>query len=229
MVTFDLRDVTRVTRNLERFANQIPFALARSLNDAADVAMRKDLPRAWSDSLDVRSSNFMRQALSTKGTKATKKLLRVVVYDRFGRANLKLHDVGGRALPKRAVALAIPTSAVAARRRARGIPKSLAPGNLPNSFVTDGRRPNLHLKQGAVYQRQGQYHKKGSVKSSRGKKRIEAVDSRTVKMMYVLKPSNPVRADVPFSATFEATMRREVRKAFKIRMQQAVATAWKTK
>lgn len=231
MVTFDLRDITRVTRNLEKFADQIPFALARSLNDAAEIGMRRDLPTTWANSIGARDPNFIGQALSMKGTRATKKLLRVTVYDRFGRANLKLHDVGGRALPKRAAALAIPVGAIAAKRGAKGIPKRLAPGVLPNSFVTDGKRPNTHLKQGAIYQRAGQYHPKGSVKSRTGKRRkdkdgkLVAADSRTVSLAYVLKPSNPVRADVPFTATWEATMRREVRKAFKVRIREAMKTA----
>ena len=213
---------------MNALASQMPFALALALNDGAAVAMKTALPQTWAEHITVRNPNFLKAALSTTGTRASKTNLRVVIYDRFGRGNLKLHDTGGSARAKTG-SLAIPVSEVSSRRGAKGIPKGLQPRNLPNSFVTDGRRPNAHLKQNAVYQREGAYRGKGTVKSGRGKRRKEAADFRTVRLKYVLKTSNPVRPDVPLTQEFQRVMRREVKKAFGIRMRQAMATARRTR
>ena len=228
-LTFDLRDVTRVTRNLERFANQVPFAMAGALNASAEIGRRTVIEVTWPGHVDVRDPNFMKAALTSKGERATKRRLRVVVYDRIGRANLVMHEVGGTRVPRPAH-LAVPVDAVAAKRRSKGIPQALRPRNLANSFVTDGRRPNLHLKQNAVYQRQGSYHKKGSAVSARpGKKRKKAADGRTVKLMYVLKTSVPIKAEVPFHEDFNNAVKRAMPKQFRIAMRNAMKTAWKKK
>jgi hypothetical protein len=232
MVTFDLRDVTRVTRNLERVAKQIPFALAGALNASAEIGRREVIEHTWPGHVEARDPNFIKAALTSKGERATKRRLRVVVYDKFGRAHLRAHEVGGTKTP-RGSAIAVPLDAIAEKRTSKGVPQRLKPRALPNSFVTDGRRPNTHLKQGAVYVRSGQYHKKGSVISRTGKQRkdkdgkLASADSRKVTMAYVLKPSVPIRAAVPFHADFNRAVRSAMPREFRAAMRRAIATARK--
>ena len=107
--------------------------------------------------------------------------------------------------------MAIPTSAISARRGAKGIPKGLQPRNLSNSFSVKGKSGDK-----LIYQRVG--------RRSKGKK-----SGNVLRLAYVVKASNPVRADVPLAQAFERIMRREMPKQFKIAMTRAMATARKQK
>jgi hypothetical protein len=74
----------------------------------------------------------MKAALTTRGARATKRDLQVIIYDQLGRAHLALHDAGGVKVGRGK--LAVPTQRV--RRLARGAvrPADL-PRNLKRSFV----------------------------------------------------------------------------------------------
>ena len=232
---FDVRDFQRAARRMDALASQIPFALAGALNASAEIGRRVLIDDTWPGYVEARDPNFIKNALTTKGTRASKRNLRVVVYDKWGRAHLREHETGGTKKPLGS-AIAVPVEDLAAKRTSRGMPSRLRPRALPNSFVTDGRRPNTHLKQGAVYQREGQYHAKGSVVTRTGKRRrnkdktgFVSADSRTVKLRYVLKPTVPIRATVPFHADFNRAVKRAMPAQFHVAMRKAMATARKTK
>ena len=144
----------------------------------------------------MRNPNFLKAALTTRGKRATKRNLRVELYDQLGRASLTKHETGGTKSPKGA-ALAVPTAAVRSRRGSKGVPRGLRPKNLPNSFRMGD----------AVYQRTG-----------KGK-------NKKLRLMYVLKPSAQISPRVPFHRNFETIMRREVRRAFGPRLEAAMKTA----
>lgn len=199
MVDFDFRDFERAARSLNAFSNQVPFALARALNDSAELA-RSDLPQTWAEHITVRNPRFLKAALSTKGTRATKARLSVEIYDRLGRANLFLHDQGGSRKP-RGAAIAVPSKALQAARTSKGVPKGLRPRAIPNSFV----------KGDVLYQRTG-----------KGK-------NRGLKLMYVLRPQTRISPDVPFHREFDRIMRREVPRQFGVRLEQAMKTAFRQK
>ena len=223
-LSFDFSDLRRASRGLGALDNQLPFALANAINASAEIGRRTLIEDTWPGHVEARDSNFLKAALTTKGERATKRRLRVVVYDRLGRAHLRAHEVGGTKTP-RGSALAVPVEALAAKRTGKGMPQRLKPRALPNSFVTDGRRANAHLKQGAVYQREGAYRAKGTKITRTGKKRKEAADFRTVKLMYVLRPSVPIRATVPFHADFERAVRRAMPIEFRAAIHRAMKTA----
>ena len=191
---FDFRDFERVAARLDAFADQIPYALAQSLNDGAEAARRELIETTWPSHVKARNASFMRAALSTKGTRASKKNLRVAIYDRLERASLFLHAEGGTKTPKGS-ALAVPSSAIADRRRSTGVPKGMRPRALPNSFV----------KGDSIFQRVGP-------------------KKRQLKLAYTLKPSTRIAADVPFEDDFERVMRREVSRAFGPRIKAAMET-----
>ena len=205
MLTFKTSDFQRYARVMDGLANQIPFALAQALNASAEIARKDLVETVWPEHVDARNKSFLKAALSTKGTRATKRHLRVVIFDRLGRGSLLLHDGGGTKRP-RGKAIAVPSAALQARRSGKGVPKGQRPRNLPATGPS-----GAFVKGDVLYQRVGT-----------GK-------SRGLKLMYVLKPSAPIRADVPFHAAFNTTMRRTMPVQFRLAMRKAMATARNTK
>ena len=108
------------------------------------------------------------------------------------RAHLKLHDKGG--VKQAQGNLAIPDRKILSRRGAKGMTPSLRPGALANSF----------RKGDVIYQRIG--------KGKRAK----------VRLLYTLKASAAIKADVPFSHDFAIVMRREMKARFAANMAKAM-------
>lgn len=206
MLTFDFRDFERAAKRLDAVADQIPFALARAMNDALAVARTEIIEQTWPKHVSVRNKSFIGAALRREYAK--KGTLRVAIVESgpaAGRGSLSLHADGGT---KRARTnnLAIPSAKLASRRTGKGVPKGMRPAVLPNSFK----------KGDVIYQRTGKYTKAG--------KRSAAKDTRGLKLMYTLKPSAPIKADVPFQADFDRVMTREVWRSFGPRIQAAMAS-----
>lgn len=180
--------------------DQVPFGLAKAMNDGVTAARDELVTRTWPSHVKVRNQRFMAVALRREF--ANKRKLEVAIFDRIGRASLTLHDKGGLRRP-RGSSIAVPSSALQTRRTGRGVPKGLRPSALPNSV----------RKGDVIYQRTG-----GAGKGAKGGAK------RGLKLMYVLKPSVEVRADVPFGRDFEAAMRRGVARSFPIHLRAAMAT-----
>ena len=193
MLTFDMRDFERAARNFSATLDQVPFALAQAMNAGVEAARDEIVNRTWPESVRVRNPNFLNAALTTRGNRATKRNLRVAIEDRLGRASLPLHAEGGLKTP-RGQAIAVPSAALAGKRRSSGVPKGLRPRNLPNSF----------RKGDVLYQRVGP---KG----------------RTIRPMYALAVDATIKADVPFDTVFERVMWLETTRAFGPCLQRAMA------
>lgn len=183
--------------------NQLPFAAATALNAVAEIGRRTLIDETWPRHVHARDPNFLRAALTTRGERATKRRLMVVVYDRLGRANLTLHEAGGTKRP-RGKAIAVPSQAIQGRRGARGVPKGLRPRNLPATGPA-----GAFVKGDVLFQR------------------IGAGKSRGLRLMYVLKPSTRIGARVPFHADFDAAVRRAFPGQFRVAIRRAMATAMK--
>ncbi len=192
---FDLSSFERKAKEIGGALDQVPFALAKALNEAADRTREELISETWPRGVQVRNRTFLKAALTTKGARATKRSLRVAIYDRLGRASLTKHETGGVKPARRN--LAIPTSrTVQPRRTGKGVPKNLRPAALPNAF-----------RQGdAIYQR------------APGKKHAHR------KLMYVLAPRAQIKGTVPFHRDFDRIMRREMSRAFPTAMARAMAT-----
>jgi hypothetical protein len=132
MIRFNFKDFERVAKRLNAAADQIPFALARSLNDAAETT-RKQLIEDWPSHVQARNKSFIKASLTIAGNRATKKNLRVAIIDKLDRGNLVLHADGGTKGARRG-RLAVPSRDVKAKRGARGVPKALRPLALADSF-----------------------------------------------------------------------------------------------
>ena len=192
MLAFEISDFERAAVRWGYAADQVPFAASQAMNDASKVAREELITKTWPQHVKVRSQGFMRASLSTEF--ASKRTLRVAIFDKLDRGNLQLHSEGGTRQPVRG-ALAIPGKGLEAKRTSRGIPKNLRPRTLPDSF----------RKGDTIYQRTGK-------------------NGRSLKLMYTLKPSAQIKATVPFEDDFRRVMTREIWPAFQTRMAAAMAT-----
>jgi hypothetical protein len=109
VVKFDYSDFLRKADELSAAADQVPYALARALNQAAEDAQTVLIVSTWPKSVHVRNTSFMRAAL--RRIYATKGNLTVEIYDSLHRAQLQKHAVGGTKTA-RGGHLAIPSSEI---------------------------------------------------------------------------------------------------------------------
>ncbi len=191
---FDVRQFEAATKQLEGNLDQLPFALALALTEAAEKT-KQALVDEWPLHITQRNTSFIKRALQVKPT--TKHDLRVEIFDSLGRAHLELHADGGIKQAKGKFAIPVENNV---KRGARGVPRSKAPRSLTNSFVAD-----LRGKGAAVWVR---YGRKG----------------RRLRLMYALRAVVPVRKDVPFRETFASAMMRELRQSFPAAMKRAMST-----
>ena len=131
MLKLDLSDFTRAAKAFGRRAEQeMPFALSRSMNNAAKATRNEIITQTWPTHVHVRDPSFIRWALNVKY--ATKRSLAVEIFDEKaqGRAHLGLHDTVG-VKSARAVQ-AVPGQYI--RKNGCGVPRNQLPRALPNSF-----------------------------------------------------------------------------------------------
>lgn len=140
-IRFNMADFERKAREVGGALDQVPFAISLALNDAAERTRTRLITQTWPSHVRVRKAGFMNAALTTRGQRATKRNLKVVIYDQLHRASLPLHAQGGVKLAKGR--LAIPTANV--RIGSSGVVASQRPGALSRKVV----KGNL------IFQRQG--------------------------------------------------------------------------
>lgn len=134
-IRFDMRSFEDMVTALDRAArDQLPFALSVMLNEAAKVTRLYLVDTVWPAHVQVRNTRFLGTAMRVKW--ASKGDLSVEIFDRLGRAHLKLHAEGGT---KQARGMfAIPQPGVI-KRGSRGVPASQKPSNLPRSYRQGNR------------------------------------------------------------------------------------------
>lgn len=127
--------------------DQLPFAIATTMNDAAKATRTELVEQVWPKAVTVRNRTFMRAALRIEF--AAKASLSVSIFDTLGRGHLALHAKGGTKLAKGK--LAIPTSAIP--RGAGGVRQSMRPRSLTRSvrkgdliFQASGKGKNQRLR-----------------------------------------------------------------------------------
>jgi hypothetical protein len=151
-VKFDFSDFERKAVELSAAADQVPYALARSLNEAAEDARQVLILSTWPQHVKQRNTTFMRAALRRRF--ATKNNLTVEVYDSLHRGHLKEHAIGGTKSAKGGH-LTIPSSeipigshGVSKSNRAAALiaktPKRAL--RITNRGIYVGRGGRLHLK-----------------------------------------------------------------------------------
>lgn len=194
MLRLDFSAFERKARELDASIDQVPFALAQAMNQAVKNAREVLVQDTWPRHVQQRNKNFIRAALRVQEW-ANKRSLRVVLGENpalQGRGNLALHAKGGSKRP-RGSSIAVPSQELQARRSAKGVPKGMRPANLPNSFK----------KGDVLYQRVGPKRRK-------------------LKLVYTLKPSTKIKADVPFEADFQAAFLADARASFPAALARAM-------
>jgi tRNA A37 threonylcarbamoyladenosine synthetase subunit TsaC/SUA5/YrdC len=105
-IKFDLSAMQRVADRLKVAQDQVPFAMARALNDAAFETRRKLIEQTWPRAVTVRAPNFPAVALYVE--KADKRNLAVAIVEQPTAVSLALHAEGGTKTPRKARRFAVP-------------------------------------------------------------------------------------------------------------------------
>jgi hypothetical protein len=121
-IEIDCRAFERRAKELHAAIDQVPYALALAMNQAARNTRQILVRETWPSHVTQRNTSFIGRALQTNF--ANKRNLRIEIYDSLGRAHLKLHDVGGDKSAKGKFAIPV-TGSIA--RTARGVSKSKRP------------------------------------------------------------------------------------------------------
>lgn len=147
MLTFHFGEFERKAREIGAAVDQIPFALANSLNAAAFKARQHIVSTTWPSAVEVRNKRFISVALRVD--KATKTNLSAGVTDTLNRAALKKHAEGGTKVGRGM--LAIPTkrvvrtgSGVRPSQKPRVLKRAVRKGDL--IFQAEGRGKGARLR-----------------------------------------------------------------------------------
>jgi hypothetical protein len=188
----DLSQFERRSTEMDAQIRQLPFALSKSLNEAAKQTRKYLVDELWPSHVAVRNSGFLNAALTTNFS--TKQDLTVqITNDRIpDRGHLPLHDEGGTKIARRR--LAIPSMNI--RRGAHGPVAS----QTPKAIIANTPKRALRVTARGILVGKG------------GK----------LKLMYTFTPSARIKQDVPFSETFADRMTRGLRKAFPLAMAKAM-------
>jgi hypothetical protein len=187
----DCKAFERRAKELHGTIDQVPFALAQAMNTAAKNTRQVLVRDTWPQHVTQRNSAFIGRALRTDF--ATKRNLRVEIYDSLGRAHLKLHDVGGTKQAKGH--LAIPPHG-AVTRGSSGVRKS----QRPRAIIANTPKRALRITPKGIFVGQG----------------------GRLRLMYAFKPNAAQPADVPFDASFRDTMSVELRTSFPAALARAM-------
>lgn len=128
----DIGAFERRAREMSASLDQLPFAIANSMNAAAVETRQEIISDVWPKAVTVRNRSFMRAALRVEF--ASKASLSVSIYDTLGRAHLAKHARGGTKQGKGR--LAIPARDIP--RGASGVRQSMRPMNLKRAVVKGG-------------------------------------------------------------------------------------------
>ncbi len=170
----------RRAKELHAQIDQVPYALALAMNQAAKNTRQVLVQDTWPTHVTQRNTNFIGRALRTNF--ASKRNLRIEIYDSLGRAHLKLHDAGGEKTARSKFAIPAPG---AIRRTGRGVPKSKRPAAI---IASTPKRALRVTEKGILIGKGGRLH-----------------------LMYAFKASTQQPADVPFGEDFGSTMTIELR------------------
>ena len=138
VLSIDFSDVARVASRLGAAQDQIPYACALALNQAADNTRNLLIQNTWPSHVHVRNTSFIAASLTTRDARASKRQLAVEIYDKLDRGHLKMQGEGGVRMPHGGSSLAVPVSEIAAARTGRGVPARLKPKNIKAFKLRDG-------------------------------------------------------------------------------------------
>lgn len=181
MIEFDCSDFERRAKQLHAQIDAVPYELAKAMNEAVKKTRDVLVNDTWPSHVTQRNIGFIGRALR-RGDRATKRNLRVEIFDSLGRAHLKLHDTGGEKTARGK--FAIPASGVI-RRTSRGVPKN----KRPSVIIANTPKRALRITDKGIFVGKG----------------------GRLQQMYAFRSSTAQPADVPFHQVFRETMTVELR------------------
>jgi hypothetical protein len=193
-ITLNFDDFLAKANELGAAADQVPYALSRTLNTAVQNTRRVLTEVTWPSAVEVHNTGFIRRALRTKFS--TKSDLRVSIYDDLHLANLAGHAYGDTKTP-RGAHLAIPPKGLF-QRGPSGIPK----GMRPRALIAKTPKRALRITDRGIFIGAG----------------------GMLHMQYAFKSSATQPADVPFETAFKDAMLAEVRTSFPAAIAGAMKT-----
>jgi len=202
----DLSAFERKAAEMNAFADQVPFALSKALNEAA-VEARKAIVKTWEEHVKVRRQHFIHQVLHLE--LSSKRNLRVAYYDQTKdqRGHLKLHAEGGTKVPKgEHLAIPYPKNPLIRMTGAGLLPRAMRPKALIASTPKQALR-FVKLKSGNVGVFVG-----------------GAVQTGHLELFYTLVKQARIHATVPFEQTWEQVITRELHAQFPRFLEQAMKT-----
>ena len=194
-VSIDASAFEEMAKRLDGSIDQLPFALSKTLNDAAFAARTVLVQSTWPRHVQQRNASFIGASLRVE--RATKGNLTAGVYDQLGnRGHLLELARGGTVTPTRSRVFAIPVSSDI-RRGARGVRQQDRPRNL----VSNNRRAVRVTSKGIFIGKGGR-----------------------LQMVYAFKPSVTIPKRVPFYSDFSEVIVREMAANFASNVAYAMAT-----
>ena len=188
---FDSSVFEQKAKQLQGALDQVPFALSQALNEAVKNTRQVLVQSTWPTHVKQRNAAFIGRALRTKF--ASKRNLRVEIYDDLGRASLSLHADGG--VKRARKRLAIPPGG-SVTRTGRGVRKN----QTPRAIIDRTPKRALRVTPKGIFV---------------GK------DGR-LQLKYAFKAQAKQPADVPFRDDFETVMRAELRVSFPAALARAM-------
>jgi hypothetical protein len=209
----------KITTNADQFTahltdasrNQVPFALANTLNRCADEAVtasKKSLPSKF-----IVRNNWISKGFRTAYARKANLVTTISHLDPF----MALQEFGGDKVPLNVKSVAIP---VGARPTPSALtPQSKWPGRVGRRFFITKGGETLE------FQRSG--------RKSKGKRRKKHLDRRAgprqrdpnVKLMYVFRRSVPIKAKLGLIDTVKTTFNARFAVNFNGFLERAIATA----
>lgn len=197
-IQHDLPTIGIFTSDMVR--RQMPFVTMRTLNNLAFDVQNHTVEKVWARAFEQRNKRFANLTYSRAEAKKTR--LVASVFDRFQRANLEDHAVGGTKTP-RGKHVAIPSRTLAARRSGKGVPKSM--------------RPRVALDRPKVF--------KTSINGVPVIARRKRKTSLPIEVLYTMKTSVKIGRSFPFYSEAQRTIDREIGKHFEREFEKASRTA----
>ncbi|HLH95028.1 MAG TPA: hypothetical protein VKW08_07910 [Xanthobacteraceae bacterium] len=193
-LVIDTRDFELRAKELHAQIDQVPYALALAMNQAAKNTRQALVQGTWPSHVTQRNQGFISRALRTNF--ANKRNLRIEIYDSLGRAHLKLHDAGGTKQARGR--LAIPPPGAVSRMASGAVRKN----QKPHAIVVNTPKRALRITPKGIYVGKG----------------------GRLHLMYAFAPRANQPADVPFEADFRHDMLVELRTSFPAALSKALAT-----
>lgn len=193
-VKFDLHEFERKAIEISAAIDQVPFALSLSLNRAAVNARRVLVQSTWPRSVTVRNPGFISRALRTKF--ATKRDLRIEIYDDLHRAHLEKHARSGVKKP-RGLRLAIPVKGRVTYTQ-HGVKKA----QRPRALIDSTPKRALRITPKGIFVGQG----------------------GRLHLMYSFSPQAQIKHDVNFIEDFNDAIRQEIPRNFMPALVRAMKT-----